>query len=608
MNGYKKDYGLEKKFFQFTDMRELMEHSAKKYKDKVAFITKTRRKPEPEYKNTTYMEMYKEMEALGTALLERGLRGEQVAIVGENSYQWVLADMAIACGVGTVVPLDKALQKDELLSCLKRSHAKAVFYDKKHVDMIREILSEGSSELEYAFAMDGAELIQGSDPDDGALSDERPDGMPGSKYASVETLIAEGASSVAAGNKEYLGTPVDPDKMSYLLFTSGTTEQSKAVMLSHRNLMSCNYGMNCEELFFPDDVDMMILPLHHIYGFMGLVTFLSQGLTTCFTDGLKYISKNMQEYHVSVMMSVPLLLENMYKKINKAIEKQGKTKKVQMGLKICDIADKAGINLRRIVFKQIIDEMGGKMRFFINGAAALDPVVQKGLNDLGILTVQGYGLTETSPTIASETYRYVKKGSCGKVMPNVKAMIADPDDEGIGELVVKGDNVMLGYYDNPEATEEVMEGGWFHTGDLAYFDEEGYLFITGRKKNVIVMKNGKNVFPEEIENLINFLPYVSESMVFTQNKANDYVLWVKVVMDQEYMREQKLTKEDVEALFDKDLAKINEDMPAYKMVKHFFLSDRPTIKTTTMKTKRREEIKQIEEELKELNNAAQEER
>ena len=185
-------------------------------------------------------------------------------------------------------------------------------------------------------------------------------------------------------------------------------------------------------------------------------------------------------------------------------------------------------------------------------------------------------------------------------MPNVKAMIADPDDEGIGELIVKGDNVMLGYYDNPEATDEVMEDGWFHTGDLAYFDEEGYLFITGRKKNVIVMKNGKNVFPEEIENVINFLPYVSESMVFTQNKLNDYVLWVKVVLDQEYMRENNLTKDDVQQMFEKDLDEINADMPAYKMVKRFYLSDRPTIKTTTMKTKRREEIKQIEEELKEL--------
>ena len=584
MNGYKKDYGLEKKFFEFTDMRELMEYASKKYADHVAFITKTKRAPEPEYKNTTYSEMFREMGYLGTALIDRGLKDAAVAVVGENSYMWVLADMAVACGAGVVVPLDKALQKDELLSCFRRSHARAVFYDKKHTKMLAEIFEEGSSELEQAFAMDGAEVIK----------DE-----PG-RFCSVEDLLEEGRKAVEAGDRSYLDAKIDREKMSYLLFTSGTTERSKAVMLSHKNLMSCNYGMNCEELFFPDDVDMMILPLHHIYGFMGLVTFLSQGLTTCFTDGLKYIAKNMQEYHVSVMMSVPLLLENMYKKICKGIEKQGKTKQVAAAKKVCDLADKAGINLRKIVFKKIIDEMGGRMRFFINGAAALDPVVQEGLNSLGILTVQGYGLTETSPTIASETYRYIRKGSCGHVMPNVEARIDDPDDEGIGELVVRGNNVMIGYYDDPEATSEVMEDGWFHTGDLAYFDKDGYLFITGRKKNVIVMKNGKNVFPEEIENLINFLPYVSESMVFTQSKGNDYVLWVKVVCDQEYLREHALSEDDAAAQFEKDLDEINKAMPAYKMVKRFFISDKPTIKTTTMKTKRREEIKQIEQELEEL--------
>ena len=587
MNGYKEDYGLEKKFFEFTDMRELMEHSAKRYADHVAFITKTKRGPEPEYKYTTYKEMFQEMGYLGTALLKRGLKDAAVAVVGENSYQWVLADMAIACGVGVTVPLDKALQKDELLSCFNRSHAKAVFYDKKHAEMLTEIFEEGSSELEQAFAMDGAEVIE-PDIEDGQ-----------GRFCSVEKLLEEGEDAVLGGDRSYLDAEIDREKMSYLLFTSGTTERSKAVMLSHKNLMSCNYGMNCEELFFPDDVDMMILPLHHIYGFMGLVTFISQGLTTCFTDGLKYIAKNMQEYHVSVMMSVPLLLENMYKKINKGIEKEGKTKQVETAKKICNAADKVGINLRKIVFKKIIDEMGGRMRFFINGAAALDPVVQEGLNSLGILTVQGYGLTETSPTIASETYRYIRKGSCGHVMPNVEARIDDPDEDGIGELVVRGDSVMLGYYDDPEATEEVMEDGWFHTGDLACFDKDDYVFITGRKKNVIVMKNGKNVFPEEIENLINFLPYVSESMVFTQDKGSDYVLWVKVVCDQEYMREHALSDADVNARFEKDLDEINKTMPAYKMVKRFFISDKPTIKTTTMKTKRREEIKQVEEELKE---------
>ena len=308
----------------------------------------------------------------------------------------------------------------------------------------------------------------------------------------------------------------------------------------------------------------------------------------------------MKEYGVSVIMSVPLLLENMYKKIMKGVEKQGKSGKVQTALKICDLTEKVGINVRRKLFKDIIDQMGGRMRFIINGAAALDPVVAKGLNDFGILTVQGYGLTETSPTISSETYRYLKPGSCGKLMPNVEGKIVDVNEEGIGELVVRGDNVMLGYYDNQEATDEMIVDGWLHTGDLAYFDEEGYLFICGRKKNVIVMKNGKNVYPEEIENLINVLPYVEESMVFTRNKASDVVLWVKIVYDKSYLDEKGMSLDDLQAQLDLDMAEINATMPAYKMVKKYFLSDKPTIKTTTQKTKRNEELKHIEEEIKEL--------
>ena len=210
-----------------------------------------------------------------------------------------------------------------------------------------------------------------------------------------------------------------------------------------------------------------------------------------------------------------------------------------------------------------------------------------------------YGLTETAPTIASESYRHLKAGSVGKLMPNVEAKIVAPNDEGIGELVVRGDNVMLGYYDDEDATNEVLIDGWFHTGDLAYFDEEGYLFITGRKKNVIVMKNGKNVFPEEIENLVNILPYVSESMLFTRNKHSDVVLWLKVVYEDDYLKEHNITIDELEEKFQKDLDEINDTMPAVKRVHKYFLSDRPTIKTTTQKTKRNIEIEEINKELAE---------
>lgn len=585
MNGYKKDYKLEKKFFQHRDLRELLRWCASEYAEKTAFITKIRNRgaKDPAYFNTTYSAMFMEMGQLGTALIEHGMKDMRIGVIGENSYRWVLSYVTAASGVGVTVPLDAMLQEEELLSLIERADIRCLFYGRKHQGLVEKIADSGKTNIELFVLMD----IDSREP-------EREG------FTHMDKLLNEGKALLISGNREYLDAEIDPEKMSFLLFTSGTTQRSKAVMLSHLNLMSCNWGMNCEELFFEDDVNMMILPLHHIYGFSGLLTFLSQGLTNCFTDGLKYITKNMKEYKVSVIMSVPLLLENMYKKIMQGIEKQGKTASIEKALKICAASDKLGINLRKKLFKPIIDNLGGHMRFIINGAAALDPVVQKGLNELGILTVQGYGLTETAPTIASETYRYLKPGSVGKVMPNVEARIDEADEEGIGELVVRGDNVMLGYYNDPQATAEVMEeDGWFHTGDLARFDDEGYLFICGRKKNVIVMKNGKNVFPEEIENLVNLLPYISESVLVARKRQNDYVLWIKAVADQEYMKENGLSFSDLEAALEKDMEKINSQLPSYKEVRRWFLSVVPTIKTTTLKTKRHEEKRQIEEEIRE---------
>lgn len=575
-----KDYKLEKKFHEFRDLRELLRESSIQFPENVAFVTKVKNRETKEvnYINTTYKELFDTMGYLGTAIAERGYQGKRIAVIGENSYNWCLAYFTIACGDGIVVPLDKALQKEELESCLNRSNAEMIFYDKKHAKVIEEIYNDNSTPLSMLVAMDFE-----------------------SNYGeALYKLIDDGKQLVESGNRNYLDAEIDPDAMNFLLFTSGTTSQSKAVMLTHRNFMSCNYGMNCEELFFEDDVNMMILPLHHCYGMSGLLTFLSQGMKNTFCDGLKYITTNLKEYEVSVIMSVPLLLESMYKKIQKAIVKQGLEKKINFALKVCNAGDKVGINLRRKMFKPIIDQLGGKLRFIINGAAALDPVVSKGFNDFGILTVQGYGLTETAPTISSETYRYLRPGSVGKLMPNVEGKIIDPNEEGIGELIVRGDNVMLGYYDNEEATDEIIIDGWLHTGDLAYFDEEGYLYICGRKKNVIVMKNGKNVFPEEIENLLNVLPYVEESMIFTREKANDFVLWAKVVYDTGYLKENNMTLEELQAQLDKDMNEINNSMPAYKMVKKYFLSEIPTIKTTTAKTKRAVEMEQIKKELEEL--------
>ncbi len=575
INGYKKNYHLEKKFHEFRDLREMVAYSAEKYADMVAFVTKRKVKKDTAYTNTTYRDFYNEIGYLGTALWEQGYSGKRIGIIGENSYNWILGYFATACGLGVVVPLDKLLQKEELSGLIQRGEVSAILCDKKTFPILKSIKEEGNTTLKEIYGLDFI-------PENGK---------------SVFELLGRGRALIEAGMRDYLDAPIDRDAMNFLLFTSGTTQAAKAVMLCHRNLCSITYYMDCEELFFPDDVSMLFVPLHHVFGMGGLLVFITQGIKNVFCDGLKYISSNFQEYGVSVMMTVPLLLENVYKKVWKGIDKKGMRQKVEKALQICEKSEKVGIYLRRILFKSIIDQMGGRMRFFINGAAALDPVVAKGLNDFGILTVSGYGLTETSPTIASETYRYIRPGSVGKTMPYVETKIDEPDEDGIGELLAKGENVMLGYYNDQEATDEVIKDGWFHTGDLAYFDEDGYLFITGRKKNVIVMKNGKNVFPEEIETIVNLLPYVSESMLFSRDKASDVVLWLKVVYDEEYMKEEGLSVEDIKDLFEKDLQKINDTLPAYKMVKKYYLSDRPTVKTTTLKTKRNEELKKINEEL-----------
>lgn len=585
MNGYKKDYHLERKFHEFENMRELLRESAKRYADKTAFVTKIREKgKEPQYVNTSYAELFAAVGYVGSALWENALAGERIAIIGENSYNWCLAYFASSCGLGVTVPLDKLLQTEELESLLERSGAKAIFCDKKNYEKVRTVRRGGKTALTQVYGLD---------------FDPQKEADAGEFDRSIVDLLIKGEELVNGGMREYLDAPINREAMAFLLFTSGTTARSKAVMLSQKNLMSVNYSMNCEEVFFPDDVCLHLLPLHHCYGMGGLQIFLTQGLKNVFYDGLKYITINLKEYGVSVMMTVPLLLENMYRKIIKTVEKQGMSEKFKKAKRICDISDSLGIHIRRRVFKAVIDQLGGRMRFLINGAAALDPVVAKGFNDLGILTVQGYGLTESSPTIATESYRYIKAGSVGRVLPHVEARIDDPDEDGIGELVVHGDNVFMGYYQDEEATKAVLEDGWFHTGDLAYFDADDYLFITGRKKNVIVMKNGKNVFPEEIENLVNNLPYVEESMVFARSKGSDLVLWIKVVYKKEYLEDNAMQAEELRARLSQDMDKINAGMPSYKMVKHILLSDKPTIKTTTLKTKRNDELHAIRKELEE---------
>lgn len=558
---------------EFENIKEILYHVAQKYSDKVAFIVKHKKEAQISYENITYKELLKNVNALGSKFYELGYQNKRIAIVGRNRYEWCVTHLANLLGNMVSIPLDKELQVDELESCLVRSKADVVVFDEKYIENIEEIKRRGNSNLQNYICMSNKE-----------------------GYESISDLIKEGQKLVDAGKQEYINSKIDSYKMAILLFTSGTTSKSKAVMLSQNNIASNIYSMQLVEDIRPEDRNLAFLPFHHIFGSTCMIMMLACGVTTAFPDGLRYVAQNLKEYKISIFVGVPLLVEAIYKKIEKGIEKQGKTKLVNIAKKVSNVLLKLHIDVRKKLFKQILDELGGHMRFVISGGAPLDKKVAKGFIELGIDLVQGYGLTETSPVIAAENCKKVKYGSIGVPMENVELELDNKDENGIGEIKVKGPNVMLGYYENEEATNEVLKDGWFYTGDLAYFDKDGYLFITGRKKDMIVLKNGKKVFPDELEVLINRLDEVKECLVYgiPDNKdKNDIKLSVKVVYDKEEVENKypNITEEELEKIIWQKIKEINKTFPPYKYIKNMILTDKELIKTTTQKVKRNEEIK-----------------
>jgi long-chain acyl-CoA synthetase len=411
-------------------------------------------------------------------------------------------------------------------------------------------------------------------------------------------LVEQGLKLVESGNDEYSKIEIDNEKMSALLFTSGTTAQPKGVMLSQKNICYNVMGIAKIAKMYPTDVLLSFLPLHHT--FECTITFLFgfySGVTVAFCDGLKYIQKNLQEYQVSVFVAVPLVLETMYKKIMNGVEKAGKAKLVEKMSKISNfLYKKLHIDIRRKLFKSILEQLGGKVRVMYFGAASMSKEAIDGYNTFGIATIQGYGLTETSPVISAETDKLKRPGSVGVPPWLVDLDIVDKDEEGVGEIIAKGPNIMLGYYENEDATNEVLKDGWFYTGDLGYFDKDGFLYITGRKKEVIVLKNGENVFPVDIETLVNKIPYVAESIVFPRpNAKNEINLGVKVVYDETAIKDAlgEKSKEEYEKIIWEEIKEINKQLPAFKRLKELIITTEPLEKTTTQKIRRFKEFEKI---------------
>ena len=560
---------------KFDNIRDLINNSVKLYPSNIAFKIKHKDGKNVSYTNITYTNFQNDINYVGTGLQKLGYKDKRIAVIGKNCYEWAVTYYAVINGLGVIVPLDKGLPKEEIESLLIRSKADMIVFEKSYEDSINEIFQKKSTNLKEVVCMEKSKF---------------------NDIKCLDDIKQIGEKELKNGNNNYLDNEIDNKKMASIIFTSGTTSLAKAVMLSHYNIVSNIYSMQCVEKMYSTDVNMAFLPFHHTFGSTGLTLFLASGATNVFCDGLRYIQDNLKEYKVSVFVCVPLLIEAMYKKIMLQIEKQGKKEKFEKGLKISQFLLKFGIDVRRKIFKDIINNLGGNIRFIISGASAIDKNVAKGFNDFGILTVQGYGLTETAPVIAAENIKNIRYGSVGFPLPEVSVRIDNPNEEGIGEIVAKGPNVMLGYYENKEATDEVLKNGWFHTGDLGYIDEDGFIFITGRKKNVIVLKNGKNVYPEELELLINNLPYVAESMVYGMPKDDDLVVSVKIVYNETYVKQKfgDVSEEELHDIIWKDIKEINKGLVKYKYIKNLVITNEPMVKTTTAKVKRFEEMKKMD--------------
>ena len=562
----------------------LLDYAADEYGDSTAFILKDKsagRKGEPVYRNISYRDLRDDVCKLGTGLMASGIRNARIAIIGENSYHWQLSYLAAMSGLGICVPLDKGLPYTELKTSIQKSGSSVLIFDKKHASLADRLRAEAADPMAAPTAVSTYVCM-----------DE------GTDYLSIRELLDKGEEELRAGNKEFKNLRVDREALSNLIFTSGTTSAAKAVMLCQRNIMFNVFSLKQVEDIRHGDVNIALLPYHHTFGATGQLLMYACGATTVFCDGLKYLQKNFVEYHVSVFIGVPLLMEAMYKKIMAGIRKKGKEKTFERGVKLARMLRKAKIDVRRRLFKDVIDELGGSLRMVVSGASALDAAVINGYQDIGIEVVQGYGMTESAPVIAGENLFNRAPGSIGLGFPGMDVEIADPDEEGIGEIIVRSPSVMMGYYQDKDETDKVLKDGWLHTGDLAYLDSKGCIHITGRSKNVIVLKNGKNVYPEEIETIIAELPYVEENIVFGEVRREgaddrDEVLVAKIVYDKDLMKEKygAETEEQIYAIVDADIDRINSNMPKYKHVHRLILQTEEMAKTTTGKVKRYEENK-----------------
>ena len=559
-------------------LKELVDNSVLKFSGRAAYMYKDDHK-EP-FKTMTYAEFKDDQNAIGTALIERGFKGSKIAVIGDNSHRWALSYYSVVCGVGVIVPIDRNLEKGEITNLLQRADVEAVFASTKLASTIASLLEELPL-VKKVIIM----AAPGDDVDE-FLEDER--------FMTMEQLVAEGKELVAQGNLDYIDAEIHAEDLSTILFTSGTTGLAKGGMLSHRNLSRNVFNMS-KYVQIPDGGRVLdVLPMHHVYEMTCTVmTSFYQGATVVICEGLKYIQQNFVEAECNIMLGVPLIFENIYRKIWTKAEKSGNADKlrraINMSMKL-DLRNKKVVTKR--LFKAVHDIFGESLYILIAGGAAIDPNVISEFEAMGLPMMQGYGMTENSPIIAVNQDRYGKAASVGKPMPGTEVRIVDKDESGIGEVICKGPSVMMGYYKDAENTAKTIKDGWLYTGDYGYLDEDGFLYITGRKKNVIVTKGGKNIFPEEVEYYLLLSDFISEVIVYGKHEEIKDDLICTAIMYPDFKALENagyMTDEEKYRKLKEAVEEANSKMPPFKRVKRIEIREDDFIKTTTLKIKRFEE-------------------
>lgn len=547
---------------EIEDLKELISYGAAHYKDREAFVYREK----GGYKRITYAAFKDDVEALGTAFYGIGLKGKRIAVLGENSYAWIVTYLAAVNGSCVIVPIDKEQTVPEIARILTDSECSAIVYSEAYADVAQEIAENGAA-LEFYINMD------------------LPAGGEEGRFLSFRALLKKGRELIAGGEDAFLRNEIDKDAMAVIIYTSGTTGKSKGVILSHGNLAADTVGGLGNVKF--GERSLLVLPVHHTFAFTGgVLIMLHAGSSIFITSSLKNFAADMALHKPNDILLVPMFIENLYKKIWEGARAQGKDKLLKAISSVSNGLFSIGIDLRRRLFHSVLENLGGCLDVVVTGGALMDPKYVKGFRTFGVNILNGYGITECSPVVSVNRNHHYRDGSIGLVLPCCEVKIDSPDENGEGEILIRGPITMKGYYNNPEATAAAFDGEWFKTGDLGRYDKDGFLYITGRLKNLIILSNGKNVSPEELEMLILNIPYVKEVVCAASKEHADKetVIAAEVFPDAEYLEKHPIS--DITEALKRDVKELNKSLPPYKRIESVRLRDREFEKTASKKIKR----------------------